>query len=106
MSFARVQGGEEAITEKTPPHHAFPAANKLCHPIKILTGREPELNLNAMKQLKSLIAEAINAITARSYEITHIALMNPRCCSRTAALQSAPSRFCQALNRSTRECMA
>ena len=53
VSFARVQGGEEAVTEERFSHHALPAANKLCYPHEILIGRETELHLNVVKKLKS-----------------------------------------------------
>jgi hypothetical protein len=32
----RVQGGEEAVAAETLSHHVLPAANKFCHPHKIL----------------------------------------------------------------------
>jgi len=91
MSFAGVQGREEPVTEETFSHHVLPAANKLCHPHEILTGRETELDVNVMKELKSVTAEGFEAVTGYFYKITHVALMNPRCCSRAAALQSVPS---------------
>jgi hypothetical protein len=77
--------------EKTFSHHAFPTANKLCHPLEVLTGRETEFYLNVMKKLKSVIAEALEAVTGCLYEIIYVALMNPRCCSRAPALQSVRS---------------
>ncbi len=91
MSFARVHGREEAVTEEALSHHVLPAANKLCYPHEILTGRKTELYLNVMKKLKSVTAEDIEAVTGCLYEITHVALMNPRRCRRPAALQSVPS---------------
>ena len=91
MSLAYVHGREEAVTEETFSHHALPTANTLCHPHKVLTGREGELYLNVTKKLKGVPAEDIEAVTRCFHEITHVALVNPRCCSRAAAFQSAPS---------------
>ena len=91
MSFAGVQGREEPVTEETFSHHVLPAANKFCHPHKILAGCETELHLNVMKKLKGVTAEGVEAVTGCFYEITHVALMNPRRCRRAAALQLAPS---------------
>jgi hypothetical protein len=69
----------------------FPRRTNFATHDKILTGRETELDVNVMKELKSVTAEKLDAVTGYFYKITHVALMNPRCCSRAAALQSAPS---------------
>jgi hypothetical protein len=91
MSLAGDLGREKPVTEKTFSHHALPAANKLCHPFQVLTGRETELDLNVMKKLKSVAAEGLKAVTGYLYEVIRVAFMNPRCCPRATALQSATS---------------
>jgi hypothetical protein len=90
MSFSTIRRGKKACAQKASAHHAFSTANKFSHPHKILAGRETELHLNVMKKLESVTAEGVEAITGCFNEITYVGLMNPRCCSRAAALQSVP----------------
>jgi len=53
-----------------------------------------------MKELKSVTAEEIKAATGCFYEITRVALVNPRCCRGTTPFQSVPSSSGQSFNRS------
>lgn len=96
VSLARVQGGE-----KTFSHHAFPTASKLCHPLEVLTGRETEFYLNVMKELKSVIAEALEAVTGCFYEIIYIALMNLGVVRGRPRFSRFPADLARRLNRST-----
>ena len=47
--------------------HALSAANRLCHPLQILTGRETELHLNVMKELKSVTTEDLKPVIGCFY---------------------------------------
>ena len=68
MSFARVQGREEPITEQTFSHHVLPAANEFCHPYETLAGCETELNLDVMKNLKGATIETIGRVAGYFYD--------------------------------------
>jgi hypothetical protein len=56
-------------------NHELSAANKFCHPYKVLAWCETELDLNVMKKLKRVAAEGVGAVTGCFYEIAHVALM-------------------------------
>ena len=62
MSFAGVKGGEEPVTEETFSYHAFPAANKFCHPLEILTRSETKLPLHLVEQLQSISVKAVRIV--------------------------------------------
>ena len=63
MSFPRIERGKQLVTEKTLPHHALSAAYEFCHPHQVLAGRQSELKLDLMEQVKSVSAEGIEAVT-------------------------------------------
>jgi hypothetical protein len=75
MSFAGIWRREELVTEEAFTYHMLPAANKFCHPYKVLAWCETELDLNVMKKLKRVAAEGVGAVTGCFYEIAHVALM-------------------------------
>ena len=58
MSFLGVQGREDRLADDTFPHTCVSAANELC---RSRTGREIDLHLNVVKQLKGVTAEITKA---------------------------------------------
>jgi len=78
MSFARVQGREETVTEETLPHHALSTAHVMSYPLQVLTRAQAEFKLNVIQEVKSVAVKHTEAFAGCLYEIIQLFLMNSR----------------------------
>src|SRR5262249_15031213 len=90
MPFARVQGGEETVTEETLPHHALSTAHVTSYPLQVLPRAQAEFKLNVIQQVKSVAIKNPKTFTGRLYKIIQLSLLHPRRCFWSSTFQSVP----------------
>ncbi len=99
MSFARIQGREKPVTEETFSHHVLPAANKFCHPHKILTGGETELNLDMVQEVKCVAVKHTEALAGYPYEVVNTFFVPesawPRTCLISSRISGVEKWYCE-----------
>jgi hypothetical protein len=91
MSFTRVQGREEAATEKTSSHHALSTAHVLGYPFQVLTRAKSEFKLNMIQEVKSVTVKNVKTSADRRYEIMQLLLLHSRCRSWPSTFQPPTS---------------
>src|SRR6266542_6312325 len=79
MPVTRSKRWKGFTTEETFSHHVLPAANKVCHPHKILTGGETELNLDMVQEVKCVAVKHTEALAGYPYEVVNTFFVNSRC---------------------------
>jgi hypothetical protein len=70
MSFARILGREEAVTEKTFSDHALSSTYTLSYPFQVLTGAKAEFKLN-------MIQEVVNVRTVQALSFVAVVEVAP-----------------------------
>jgi hypothetical protein len=91
MSFARIVGREQSVTEETSSHHAFSATHTLGYPLHVLARAKREHKFDMIQEVKCVAAKKIKSFAGRLYKIVKLFLMNLRCCSWASRFQSVPS---------------
>ena len=91
MSFAGVQGREEAATEETLAHHVFSAAHELSRPVKVLPWAEPECDLDLVQEMKNIAVKRVETFAGCPYKIPDLFVVNSRRRSWAASFQT-PAR--------------